>query len=311
MSGAWVELEFIVDGDRVDAWSDALLASGALSVQVEDADADGEDEQAIFGEPGEPPPAAGWRRSRLRILFEGDPRDPLAGVALLAQAAAIAGEPVPGRTERRAVAERDWVGETQAQFTPIEIGPRLRISPSWHPVTGPDLDRSIVLDPGLAFGTGSHPTTRMCLEWLDAADLAGKRVIDYGCGSGILAIAAARLGAAEVSGRDIDPQALASAAENARANGVAIDIASSSTPPPPPADVVLANILSNPLKLLAPLLSSLVAPGGSLVLAGVLERQADEVADCYRHGVPVAPWRSRDGWVCLVGRRAGAHRFAQ
>jgi len=302
MSGAWVELEFIVDGDRVDAWSDALLASGALSVQVEDADADGEDEQAIFGEPGEPPPAAGWRRSRLRILFEGDPRDPLAGVALLAQAAAIAGEPVPGRTERRAVAERDWVGETQAQFTPIEIGPRLRISPSWHPVTGPDLDRSIVLDPGLAFGTGSHPTTRMCLRWIERAMPPGLRVIDYGCGSGILAIAAARLGAREVVAIDIDDQAIASTADNARANQVTLEIRSSRDPAPAPADIVLANILANPLKLLAPMLESLVRPGGTILLAGLLERQVDEVAACYAR-CRIEVDQVDEGWACLRGTR--------
>ena len=302
MSGAWVELEFIVDGERVDAWSDALLSSGALSVQVEDADADGEEEQAIFGEPGEPPPAPGWRRSRLRVMFEGDPQDPLAGVALLAQAAAIAGEPVPGRSERRAVAERDWVGETQAQFSPIEIGPRLRISPSWHPVAGPDLERSIVLDPGLAFGTGSHPTTRMCLRWIERAMAPGLRVIDYGCGSGILAIAAARLGAREVVAIDIDEQALASTAENARANRVALEIRSSRDPAPEPADIVLANILANPLKLLAPMLESLVRPGGTILLAGLLERQVDEVAACYAR-CHVEVDQVDEGWACLRGTR--------
>jgi ribosomal protein L11 methyltransferase len=302
MNAGWVELEFIVDGERVDAWSDALLAAGALSVQVEDADADGEAEQAIFGEPGEPPPAPGWHRSRLRVMLEGDADDPLAGVALLAQAAGIAGEPVPARTERRAVAERDWVGETQAQFAPIEIGPRLRITPSWHPVGDDDLGRSIVLDPGLAFGTGSHPTTRMCLRWIEREMPSGLRIIDYGCGSGILAIAAARLGAREVVAIDIDDQALAATAENARANRVALEIRSSRDAAPAPADVVLANILANPLKLLAPMLESLVRPGGTILLAGLLERQVDEVAACYTH-CRMQVDQVDEGWACLRGTR--------
>ena len=302
MSAAWVELEFMVDGERVDAWSDALLAAGALSVQVEDADADGEFEQPIFGEPGEPPPAAGWQRSRLRVMFDADPADPLAGVALLAQAAGIAGEPVPERSERRAIAERDWVGETQAQFAPIEIGPRLRISPSWHQVAEHDRARTIVLDPGLAFGTGSHPTTRMCLRWIERALPAGARVIDYGCGSGILAIASARLGAGKVVAIDIDEQALASTADNAAANHVAIEIRSSRDPAPPPADIVLANILANPLKLLAPMLESLVVPGGTILLAGLLERQVDEVAACYAN-CRIEVDQIDEGWACLRGIR--------
>ncbi|HLT26578.1 MAG TPA: 50S ribosomal protein L11 methyltransferase, partial [Zeimonas sp.] len=220
----------------------------------------------------------------------------------LAQAAGIAGEPVPERSERRAIAERDWVGETQTQFAPIEIGPRLRISPSWHQVAEHDRARTIVLDPGLAFGTGSHPTTRMCLRWIERALPAGARVIDYGCGSGILAIAAARLGAAEVTGIDIDPQALAAAQRNAQANGVSITLRSSGETPPAAADVVVANILANPLRVLAPLLEALVAPGGRLVLAGLLDRQADEIARCYPR-IALRPWRSLDGWTCLAGTR--------
>ncbi|MCO5119797.1 MAG: 50S ribosomal protein L11 methyltransferase [Burkholderiaceae bacterium] len=302
MNGAWIELEFIVDGERVDAWSDALLAAGALSVQVEDADADGELEQPIFGEPGEPPPATGWQRSRLRVLLEGDPEDPLAGVALLAQAADIAGEPVPARSQRRAIAERDWVGETQAQFAPIEVGPRLRISPSWHRVGDADRRRTIVLDPGLAFGTGSHPTTRMCLRWLERAMPAGMRVIDYGCGSGILAIASARLGAREVVAIDIDEQALASTADNAAANHVELEIRSSREPAPPPADIVLANILANPLKLLAPMLENLLVPGGTILLAGLLDRQVDEVAACYTR-CRIEVDQVDEGWACLRGIR--------
>ncbi len=310
MTQHWIEATILVSRDEAEAWADACIEAGALSVQAEDADADSPDEQPQFGEPAPPgvavaavaEPRFGWRHTRLGILLadDVDPAGFVAGVARELQ------RPAAAIVAVRAVADRDWVAATQSQFEAIPVGRRLLVLPSWRLDEAGARDDGripIVIDPGVAFGTGSHPTTRLCLSWLDQADVAGKRVIDYGCGSGILAIAAARLGAASVSARDIDPQALASAAENARANGVAIDIASSSTPPPPAADIVLANILSNPLKLLAPLLSSLVAPGGWLVLAGVLERQADEVADCYRHGVAVAPWRSRDGWVCLVGRR--------
>jgi ribosomal protein L11 methyltransferase len=310
MTQHWIEATILVSRDEAEAWADACLEAGALSVQAEDADADSPDEQPQFGEPtpaGVPvapdaAPCFGWQHTRLGILLE-DGVDPAGFVARVAQALE---RPATAIVAVSRLADRDWVRATQAQFEAIPVGRRLLVLPSWRlDEAGARDDHRvpIVIDPGVAFGTGSHPTTHLCLEWLDQAEVAGKRVIDYGCGSGILAIAAARLGAATVSGRDIDHQALTSAAENARANGVTIDIASSSTPPPPAADVVLANILSNPLKLLAPLLSSLVAPGGSLVLAGVLERQSDEVADCYRHGVPVAPWRSRDGWVCLVGRR--------
>lgn len=310
MSRHWIEATILVSRDEAETWADACLEAGALSVQAEDADADSPDEQPQFGEPAPPgaPPAAdeprfGWQHTRLGILLAED-ADPAIFVAAVAT---HLGRAAPAIVAVTSLADRDWVRATQAQFEAIPVGRRLLVLPTWRLEEASRRDDGripIVIDPGVAFGTGSHPTTHLCLEWLDAADVAGKRVIDYGCGSGILAIAAARLGAASVCGRDIDPQALASAAENARLNGVALELATSSAPQPQPADIVIANILSNPLKLLAPLLSSLVAPGGSLVLAGVLERQADDVAGSYRHGVAVAPWRSRDGWVCLAGSRA-------
>jgi ribosomal protein L11 methyltransferase len=307
----WQELSLEVDRDEAEAWADAFLEAGALSVQAEDADADSPDEQPLFGEPltpGEAAPVAGlafgWARTRLAVLLDAGED----AAALAAQAAAALGKPAPAILASRLIADQDWVRATQSQFEPIPVGERLLIVPSWHEEAArgrSDQRLALVIDPGLAFGTGSHATTHMCLEWLEQADLSGKRVIDYGCGSGILAIAAARLGAAEVLGIDIDPQALISAAENARVNRITLDVQSSAAPTPAPADVVVANILSNPLKLLAPMLSSLVTPGGTLVLSGVLERQIDEVAHFYRQSLPVMPWRLRDGWVCLVGRKNG------
>ncbi len=205
------------------------------------------------------------------------------------------------------VRDTDWVRESQSQFAPTRISERLWIVPTWHQ---PPDERALVvrLDPGVAFGTGTHPTTRLCLAWLDATLSPGARVLDYGCGSGILAITAAKLGARAVIGVDIDPQALVAARANSRANGVDasytdLDGFSQSTLT---FDVVLANILSNPLKLLAPALAARVAPHGSLVLSGVLERQAGDVIAAYRRadaGLPLKVWQADDGWVCLVGTR--------
>ena len=267
MSQSWIEITLEVDKAEAEDWADALLEAGALSVQAEDADADSPDEQPLFGEPV-PPGLPGTGAGYLPQTF-GWKRTRLAVL-----------------------------------FDPIPVGPRLLILPSWHAAETQAGDReALIIDPGLAFGTGSHPTTRLCLEWLDEHDPRGLRVIDYGCGSGILAIAAARLGAAEVIGIDIDPQAVLSTAENARINRVEVTALGGDAPLPPPADLVIANILSTPLKLLAPILSSLVAPGGRLVLSGVLERQIDEVASCYDPALNVQAWRTRDGWACLSGRR--------
>jgi ribosomal protein L11 methyltransferase len=297
------ELVFLAGADEVERWSDALLEAGALSVQAEDADADSPDEQALYGEPGIPAVRAGWERTRLTALL-GEDDDP---ARLLATAAAEAQLDVPARWELREVAEQDWVGASQAQFAPIPVGDRLVITPSWHAeavaAEPAGADRvTIVLDPGLAFGTGSHPTTHMCLQWLAQNLRPGERVIDYGCGSGILAIAAAKLGAGAVVGVDIDPQAVASTRANAAANGVSVEARLSTEAAPEPAQVVVANILSNPLKVLAPLLSALVAPGGRLVLAGLLDRQAQEVAAAYPT-IDLRVYAEREGWACLAGAK--------
>ncbi len=307
----WIEVAFVVDGASVDAWTEALLEAGASSVQTEDADAQSADEQALFGEPGEPAPASAWPRTRLTVLIDAASADERVADDLLALAGARCGLAKPIDFERRTVPDEDWVRTTQQQFTPFAVGRRLWVTPSWHL---PDAARAgggsatvegrhaIILDPGLAFGTGSHPTTRLCLEWLDAHLEGGESMIDYGCGSGILAIAAARLGADPVCGIDIDPQALASARYNAATNRVSIVLRSSADPPPAPADLVVANILANPLRVLAALLETLVAPGGRLVLAGLLERQAAAIAGCYPM-TDLQSWRTLDGWTCLAGVR--------
>jgi ribosomal protein L11 methyltransferase len=296
-----VALGLLVPEELVEPVSDALIDGlGALSVSVEDADAGADAERPLFGEPGLPPPRPGWQRSTLTALFTTDAQATEAATLLLAQ-------DWTGDVQVRAletVPDEDWVKRSQAQFEPLEITPSFWIVPSWREPP-PGATTVIRLDPGLAFGTGSHPTTRMCLRWIAEHAQPWPRVLDYGSGSGILAIAAALHGARSVDAVDIDPAAIAATHANARANGVALDaggpdIASGRY------DLVLANILSTPLKLLAPLLAERVAPAGQLVLAGILERQADELVAAY------APWCSlrvadrADGWVLMTARFVSA-----
>lgn len=295
----WAQATLRLSSQHAEAVSDALMDAGALSVSIEDAQADSEDEQPLFGEPGLVPDRAAWADNRVLALFSN--RED--GEALLAELPAEWLK--DAHIEWEDVAEQDWVRLTQSQFDPIPITPRLWIVPSWH---APVSDAGVVnirLDPGLAFGTGSHPTTQLCLRWLSEAPLAGHTVLDYGCGSGILAIAALKLGAHAAVGVDIDPQAVESAAANARENDVDITWG---LPGHPEAagefPILVANILSNPLKVLAPSLCSHVAPGGWLVLSGVLERQADEVAAAYAPWIALSVWQSLDGWVCLAGQRS-------
>jgi ribosomal protein L11 methyltransferase len=291
-------LEF--DTDAADLWSDALLDAGALCVDAADPCAGTPDETPLFGEPGEPG-LVPWRRSRLTALFP----DEGAAQAGLAEAAAMLGRGTPA-CRLRSVPDRDWVRETQAQFGPVAIGDRLAIVPSW--CEAPAGTTAIALDPGLAFGTGSHPTTRLCLAWLAESLVAGESVLDYGCGSGILAIAAMKLGAGEAVGTDVDPQALRASVDNARANRVAIRFVLPDALPMRAFDLVVANILANPLILLAPALAARVRPHGRLVLSGILDSQAGDVVDAYRPWFRLRAWRTDEGWVLLAGERAAGTR---
>jgi ribosomal protein L11 methyltransferase len=291
------ELVLRVGEALVEPVSDALGDElGALAVSVEDADAGGDGESAIFGEPGLPAPRAAWPHSTLRALFADEPQATEAATLLLAQdwtrdVHLQSMQPVP---------DEDWVRVTQSQFAPVQITPTFWIVPSWHAAPA-QAERVIRLDPGLAFGTGTHPTTRMCLRWIAAHAQPWPRALDYGCGSGILAIGAALHGARAIDAVDIDPAAVQATRANAQANGMALNAAL-----PEAAqgayDLVLANILAQPLKLLAPLLGRHLAGGASLVLSGILERQADELLAAY------APWCAlnvsdrSDGWVLMTGR---------
>ena len=289
-------LSFEAAADAAERWADALLDAGALSVDVADSRAGTPAETPFYAERGGSGKAP-WPVSRLTALFDGA----VDAEAALANAAACLDESVPAH-RCAAIADVDWVRKTQAQFVPIRVTDRLWIVPSWcEPVDTGAIN--IVLDPGLAFGTGSHPTTLLCLRWLAANVERGASVLDYGCGSGILAIAAAKLGAGAVTGVDVDPQAIAASRANADANGVAAKFCSPHRLPVPPVDIVVANILANPLELLAPLLAGRVRADGRIVLSGILESQADRVAAAYMRWFNIAPWGSVDGWTALAGVR--------
>lgn len=292
------ELVLLAPELRIEDLSDALEALDALSVSVEDADAQTPAEQALFGEPGMPAPKAGWQRSRVVALFQQEAQAREAA-ALLAQQDFFEGCETVGV---RLVADQDWVRLTQSQFAPVEITPTFWIVPSWHEPPAA-AEQVIRLDPGLAFGTGTHPTTRMCLRWIAQRDLSAQRVLDYGCGSGILAIGAAKHGAAEIVAVDIDPAAVESTQINAANNHVSL-----LTGLPEAAtgvfNLVLANILATPLKMLAPLLCAHVQAGGHLVLAGILERQADELKEAYAPWLALEVTDSEDGWILMTARAA-------
>jgi ribosomal protein L11 methyltransferase len=286
------ELRLVCAQSQVETLSDALQALDALSVSVEDADAHTEAEQALFGEPGMPAPRDGWERSVVLALFSEQSQAREAGRLLQAQDF-FDGCSLQGVT---AIADQDWVRLTQAQFAPVEITPSFWIVPSWHqlPLAA---SHSIVLDPGLAFGTGTHPTTRMCLHWIARNPLPAK-VLDYGCGSGILAIAAAKFGASAVCAVDIDPAAVQATLDNAKNNAVRLeaglpDAATGSYA------LVVANILSSPLKVLAPLLCSLTQSGGRLLLSGILERQAEDLQAAYAQFCQLSVLDTQEGWILM------------
>jgi ribosomal protein L11 methyltransferase len=293
----WLSATLIVDARCVEALSDALLERGALAVDVADAAAGTPAERPLFAEPGSAP-AVNWPVNRVVALFAHD-ADLAATVPAALRDASLPAT-TPYGIDR--IDDKDWVRLTQVQFTPQQISRRLWVVPTWHEVVDPHAI-NIRLDPGLAFGTGTHPSTRLCLRWLDAHIQPGATVIDYGCGSGILAIAAMKLGARSARGVDIDAQALLAARQNAMQNHVDVSFFEAADQLKSPADVVVANILANPLIVLAPLLAASTAPGGMIALSGILAQQADEVRDVYRPWFDMRTTEFEDEWVLLAGRR--------
>ena len=292
---SWLTLTVDADAADAESLSESLMELGALSVDVHDAQAGTVGEQPVFGEPDEPPPSL-WEHNRITALFPVDaPVEEILRQA--AQAAGLAEAPAH-RIET--LADDDWVRLTQSQFNPIRISQRLWIVPTWHTPSDPAAI-NIVLDPGLAFGTGSHPTTQLCLRWLDANLQGGESILDYGCGSGILAIAALKLGAASAIGVDLDVQAIQASRDNAAANQVEAQFYLPDEAPQFQADIVIANILTNPLRMLAPLLASLTRSGGQIALSGILSEQAEDVRQIYSQWFDLKPPIVEDGWVCLSG----------
>jgi ribosomal protein L11 methyltransferase len=293
---SWLSVAIQTTAETAEPLSDALLAEGALSVTVTDA-ADGAfQEQPIFGEPGEF--AGYWNECVVTALFATDADIP----AAIGNACSTIDIPAITSHRTAIVDEQDWVRLTQSQFEPIEISPRLWIVPTWHRAPNPNAI-NLILDPGRAFGTGSHPTTLLCLRWLEREIKGGEIVLDYGCGSGILAIAAAKLGAATVIGTDIDPVAIEVARTNAKDNHVAADFQLPDQLTAPPADVTIANILANPLQVLAAIIIEKTRSGGWIVLSGILKNQALGVMNRYNHAVDLQIAGEDSDWVCLAGQK--------
>jgi len=288
-------LRFDVDATDADRWSDALLDAGALSVEGVDPSAGSVDEAAVY-EPANPSPAW-WPVTRLTALVASDSD----ASAVVGQAARLLDQPMP-HFVADALVDRDWVRASRAQFEPLRIADRLWIVPTWCAVPNPDAI-NVMLDPGLAFGTGAHATTRLCLAWLAKNVVPGVSMLDYGCGSGILAIAAAKLGAEPVVGVDIDPLAIRASAENANMNCVRVDVMHVDALTNRAFGLVVANILANPLRLLAPVLGAHTEIGGSIALSGVLATQANDVARAYETSFDLEAPRRDGEWVLLSGTR--------
>ncbi len=305
------ELVFTVVAETAEPLGDALIDLGALSVTVEDDAAGGYDENPLYGEPGLSPEVQAWERSSVTALFNPEIDDSGSAdfVSQLLVSLKEAGFHLSA-PEEKIVEEQDWVRLTQSQFAPIQIGERIWVVPSWHEAPTDPNAICLAVDPGLAFGTGSHPTTHLCLLWLEQhRNLQNQSLLDYGCGSGILAIAAAKLGAKPVVGTDIDPQAMVAARSNAEINNTVIRFVLPNEDAPELAaktkyDIVMANILANPLQVLAPALVNKMRPGGQIVLSGVLARQAEEVIATYSQWLTLSVWKESEGWVCLHGTLA-------
>jgi ribosomal protein L11 methyltransferase len=292
----WQRVDLVIEGDRAEAFAEALEEAGALSTELTDADAGTSDEKAVFGEPGAD--AALWPRTCVSALFN------LRFDAQRAVASAFAAcglEPIEGLEIKR-IEDADWVALTQKQFEPIRITARLWIVPTWYELPDPKAV-NVILDPGAAFGTGSHPTTRLCLAWLEENLRAGDTLLDYGCGSGILSIAAMKLGAASAVAVDIDPLAVEAARYNAQQNRVRLTVFNAEEALPGEARITVANILANPLRMLAPVIASHTESGGRIALSGILTHQADEVIAAYRTWADLEVSAEDSGWVLVTGRK--------
>lgn len=293
---AWVSLKIEAQDNTADLISDTLMAQGALSAIIEDANADTLDEQPIFGEPGDPPPGI-WQQNLVSALFD-EGIDVAKVMANLEKTTKL----IELQYSTEIIQEQDWVRATQSQFEPIKITHNLWIVPTWH--SAPNADAiNIVLDPGLAFGTGSHPTTHLCLQWLAETISAQDTVLDYGCGSGILAIAAKKLGASKVVGTDIDSQAIQSSVYNAEQNNVTADFYHANKYQSREFDIVVANILSSALSVLAPALAKSCKTGGKIALSGILKEQASDVSAIYTEWFNMQAPQTMDSWVLLTGTK--------
>lgn len=291
----WLQLRLAITPDQAEPMEDLLLGLGAVSVTFMDAE-----DQPIFEPDLGTTPL--WQHTHLLALFEADTeRQPL-----IDQLQQFWQAPLP-EYQFEDIADQDWERSWMDNFKPMRFGQRLWIVPSWHEAPAPDAV-NLLLDPGLAFGTGTHPTTALCLEWLDGQQLQGRQVIDFGCGSGILAIAALLLGADRVVGTDIDPQALEASRDNAQRNQLAAERLPLYLPadmPAEPADILVANILAGPLVSLAPQLTALVKPGGRIALSGILAEQREEILCAYAHDFELDPVAEKDGWIRISGMRRG------
>lgn len=297
----WNEVVAEVAFDVTSAFSDALMNAGAFSITVEDADLGTPAEQPLFDEPGADSNEFAWKRSRVIALLPADAK----AEDIMKKATEECELTEIPEFILRIVPDEDWVRLTQSQFDPIHIGENIWIVPSWHEI--PDQNGIVLeLDPGLAFGTGSHPTTRLCLEWLEKNVKKDQTILDYGCGSGILAIAAIKLGANNVTGVDIDPQSIMTSNENAERNRCSFSCylpdEFTSSEPDRQYDIVVANILAGPLKTLTITLTERIRKNGYLVLSGILEGQANDVIEAYAPYINLSVWKSHEGWVALSGQ---------
>ena len=288
----WIQLKLNTTGAQAEAIGDVLMESGSVSITFMDS----HDTPVFEPLPGE---TRLWGDTDVMALYDAE--TDMAAVIAQLQQSPLLGNDFVHKIEQ--LEDKDWEREWMDNFHPMRFGQRLWICPSWREVPEPEAV-NVMLDPGLAFGTGTHPTTALCLEWLDGLDLVGKTVVDFGCGSGILAIAALKLGAARAVGIDIDPQAITASRDNAERNGVS-DRLELYLPKDQPqdllGDVVVANILAGPLRELAPLISGLPKSGGHLGLSGILESQAESVADAYREKFVLDPIAEREEWCRITG----------